>query len=268
MLDLYVGYDERELDVASRDMTSFQTPFGAQRLTTLPMGWSNSVPVFHDDVTFILQAEIPDTTIPYIDDVPVIGPESSYPLPDGTHERLAENPGIRRYVWEHMQDVNRIVQRMKHAGGTFSGKKFLCASPEFVAVGHRCTPEGRLPEKGCMDAVLNWGPCKTVSEVRSFLGTVGVARIFIPNFGKKASPLVKLTRKDVPFEWGPPQDQAMDDLKQALLDSPALRAIDYESENPVVLAVDTSSIAVGYQLCQEDVNDPGSGTTIGSGPSR
>ena len=50
-LDLYVGYDEREIDEASRDLTTFQTPFGAHRLVTLPMGWANSVPIFHDDVT-------------------------------------------------------------------------------------------------------------------------------------------------------------------------------------------------------------------------
>jgi hypothetical protein len=46
MLDLYVGYDERALAESSRDLTTFQTPFGAQRLTKLPMGWCNSVPIF------------------------------------------------------------------------------------------------------------------------------------------------------------------------------------------------------------------------------
>jgi len=45
MLDLYVGYDERLLAEESRDMTTFQTPFGALRLVTLPMGWTNSVPM-------------------------------------------------------------------------------------------------------------------------------------------------------------------------------------------------------------------------------
>ena len=52
ILDLYVGYDERALDERSRDYTTFQTPFGAMRLVTLPMGWTNSVPIFHDDVTY------------------------------------------------------------------------------------------------------------------------------------------------------------------------------------------------------------------------
>ena len=37
ILDLYVGYDERALDERSRDYTTFQTPFGAFRLVTLPM---------------------------------------------------------------------------------------------------------------------------------------------------------------------------------------------------------------------------------------
>ena len=71
MLDLYVGYDERALAESLRDYTTFQSPFGALRLTTLPMGWTNSIPIFHDNVTFILQAKTPHITIPYIDDVPV-----------------------------------------------------------------------------------------------------------------------------------------------------------------------------------------------------
>ena len=94
MLDLYVGYDERALAESSRDCTTFQSPFGALRLTTLPMGWTNSVPIFHDDVTFILQAETPHVTIPYIDNVPIRGPASRYILPSGEPETIPENPGI------------------------------------------------------------------------------------------------------------------------------------------------------------------------------
>jgi len=55
ILDLYVGYDKRVLAERSRDLTTFQTPFGALRLVTLPMGWTNSVPIFHDAVTYILR---------------------------------------------------------------------------------------------------------------------------------------------------------------------------------------------------------------------
>ena len=79
---------------SSCDYMTFQTHYGALRLVTLPMGWTNSVPIFHDDVTYILQSEIPHLTIPYIDDVPVKGPSSCYMLDDGTYETIPENTGI------------------------------------------------------------------------------------------------------------------------------------------------------------------------------
>jgi len=52
------------------------------------------VPVFHDDVTYILQPEIPHLTIPYIDDVPVKGPISRYLGKDGKYETIEENKGL------------------------------------------------------------------------------------------------------------------------------------------------------------------------------
>ena len=41
----------------------------------------------------------------------------------------------------------------------------------------------------------------------------------------------------------------MEELKETLANSPALRAIDYESEK-VILAVDSSVVGVGYILLQ------------------
>jgi len=62
MLDLYIGYDEQILAESSHNLTTFQMPFRMLRLMTLPMGWMNLVPIFHDDVTYILQPEIPEVT--------------------------------------------------------------------------------------------------------------------------------------------------------------------------------------------------------------
>jgi hypothetical protein len=50
MLDLYIGYDKRLIAELSRDYTTFRTPFGTLQLVTLPMGWTNLVPIFHDGV--------------------------------------------------------------------------------------------------------------------------------------------------------------------------------------------------------------------------
>jgi hypothetical protein len=256
MLDLFVGYDERALAEVSRDFTTFQTPFGALRLTTLPMGWTNSVPIFHDDVTHILQPEIPHLTVPYIDDVPIKGPRTDYRNEDGTYETITENPGIRRFVWEHFQGVNRVLQRMKYSGGTFSGFKSVLCAREITVLGHRCTPEGRLPDPTRVAKISNWGELFDLSDVRAFIGTMGVCRMFIRNFAHRAHHLVKLTRNNIPFEYGPEQVSAQNDLKEALLSSPALRPIDYTNGSPVILSVDTSYIAVGYILGQCDLETP------------
>ena len=126
-------------------MTTFQTPFGDLRLVTLPMGWTNSVPIFHDNVTFILQPEILDVTVPLINDVAIKEPKSRYQLDDGLYEMIPKNPGIRRFVWEHIQNMNRVVQCMKYCGGTFSRHKTTLCAAEIMVVGHRCTYDGRLP---------------------------------------------------------------------------------------------------------------------------
>ena len=139
---------------------------------------------------------------------------------------------------------------MKYSGGTFSGKKLLVCAREITVVGHVCTPKGHVPDPVKVDKIVNWGPCTDLSEVRAFLGTIGVVRLFIRNFARLAHPLTSLTRKDAPFVFGLEQISAQDVLKTAL------RPIDYASDSPVILGVNTSSIVVGYLLCQCEADNP------------
>src|SRR5277367_5214467 len=170
---------------------------------------------------------------------------------------LSPRPSFhRRFVWEHFQDLNHVVQHMKYSGGTFSGyKSFLCRS-EITVLGHRCTYEGRLPDQSRVSKIIKWGPCTDLTDVRAFLGTIRVCRLFIRNFSHRAHHLIKLTCKGTEWVFGPDQLSAMSDLKEAVLSSPALHPIDYESSSPVILSVDTSHIAVGYILSQCSADNP------------
>jgi hypothetical protein len=250
LLDLFVSFDQRSLDERCRDLTTFQTPLGAKRLTSVPMGYTNATQIMHGDVTHILQDEIPHVTIPFIDDVPVKGPLTRYELQDGGYETIPGNPGIRRFVWEHMNNLNRVLQRMKSYGGTFNGKKLSVCVPDAVIVGHRCTYEGRIPDDSHVQKIRDWPACRSLTEARAFLGTCGVLRIFIRDYAKISRAINLLTRKDVPFEWTEAQDESMGLLKRAILDSPSLRPIDYRCGRPAILAVDSSIYAVGFYLSQ------------------
>ena len=78
----------------------------------------------------------------------------------------------------------------------------------------------------------------------------------ISNFALRAHDLQKMTWKEAPFEWGPKQIASMDAVKEGVMQAKALKPIDYEHQGAVVLAVDTSYIAVGFYIYQEDIDDP------------
>lgn len=154
-------------------------------------------------------------------------------------------------MWEHLQNVNRVLQRIGNVGGTFSGKKAYLCVPEVVVVGHRCTYEGRVPEESRVQKIKDWPRCETVTNVRGFLGTCGLVRMFVKDFGKMARPLNDLLRKGADFVWEEAQEDAMRKLKDAVINSPALVPIDYGSEREVILAVDSSWIGVGFVILQK-----------------
>ena len=48
-------------------------------------------------------------TRPYANDVPIKGPKTRYKLEGGGYETHPDNPGVRHFVWEHLNNVNRIL---------------------------------------------------------------------------------------------------------------------------------------------------------------
>ena len=173
-------------------------------------------------MTFILQDEIPDVANIFIDDLPIKGPTSQYLDSNGDPETLSDNPGIRRFIWEHAADVHQIMHRIKCAGGTFSAKKTQICRPEVVIVGQKCTPEGHSPEDDRVTKIINWPPLKTPKEVRGFLGLCGTVRIWIKDFSTYAKPLSELYHVGKEFVWDARRQEAFQTLKEKVSSAPAL----------------------------------------------
>ena len=252
VLDMYWGFHARILHEDSRDMTAFQTPLGVLRIVSLPMGYTNSPAEFQACMMFILQDEVPEKAGVFIDDIPIKGPPTKYLGTDGQPERLTQNPGIRRYIWEHLNDVHRILHRIGEAGGTVSGKKMQLCLPEVEIVGHKCSSHGREPINTRTKKVIQWPRPANLKEVRGFLGLCGTVRIWIKDYSQIAKPLVDLTRKDAEFIWGPAQEEAFLRLKRLITQAPALKPIDYTCDRKVYLSVDSSIHGIGFILSQED----------------
>ena len=66
---------------------------------------------------------------------------------------------------------------------------------EVSFLGHIVSAKGIRVDPTKTEAVVNWKPPRSVTEVRSFLGLVGYYRRFVKGFSVTASPLTKLLRK-------------------------------------------------------------------------
>jgi hypothetical protein len=156
---------------------------GEIKVTTLAQSESleavcdNLMQIMRGDVTHILQDKVSAMAAPFIDDVSVKGPATWYKLADRTYKTIAENPGIHQSIWEHMGNMNQILQRMKANRGTFNRKKLVICTPEATVVGHLCSYNGRILGKAYVQWILDWLDCQNVSDVRSFMGTCGMLNI-------------------------------------------------------------------------------------------
>ena len=267
VLDLYWGFDARKMDETSRDMTAFYCPIGLLRLTSLPTGFTNSPSEFQECMVFIFNEEIVKQVMNvFIDDAPIRGPITTYPDDNGNPAVLPERPEIRRYIWEHAIDLNRILHRLIEAGGTFSGKKLQICQPKVTILGQEVGVEGRKPDAGRVKTITNWPTPKNVKEARQFMGLCGTVRIWIPNYSQIASSITSLWRKGVEFVWTEEQEAAFEALKEYVTTAPVLTSIDYTCDRPIVLSVDSSYMGVGMILSQIDTEGRKRPTRYGSLP--
>ena len=73
-----------------------------------------------------------------------------------------------------------------------------------------------------VEAVMSWERQKSVFETRSFLVLVGYYRRFIEDFSRLAISMMRLTRKEVKFEWIDSYEKTFRELKRRLTSFPIL----------------------------------------------
>ena len=93
---------------------------------------------------------------------------------------------------------------LTNAPTSFKEVSFLC---------HIVSAYGIRVDLAKNEAVVSWKPPRNVTEVRSFLGLVGYYRRFVQGFSIIASPLTRLLRKGVKFEWDDKCQSSFERLK-------------------------------------------------------
>jgi hypothetical protein len=243
--DLYSGYDQFQLAVESRDLTTMWTPLGLVRMCTLPQGGTNSVAHMVNAMNKVLRDCIPDITMLFLDDIPIKG------CPVEEKEETVRTDGCRRFVETHIDDCKKVLQRLEDARITFSGEKSAFGQPEILVVRHLCGPYGQKPSPTKVEAISAMkDDCRSVTEVWRFLGACAFYHIWIPHYAHVAEPLYGLLKKAWKFEWTAEHTDSVWRM-EALATASALRKGVYGNGVPIYVTVDTSPTGIGWVISQE-----------------
>ena len=196
LLDLLSGYDPCILAPASRDMTAFMTLFGLLRMTTLPHGYTNGVQGFDKVIGKVLKDAISENCgKPCIDNVAVKPVSRSHYLnKEGTLEEVV--PGVRKYVLEAIISLDKVLADIERAVATISGEKSEVLKSSLKVIAYICRQDGRTPQQVKIQRIVDWPSCKTVTDIKAFIGMCVYYRVRIQGFSVIAEPLFRLTRKN------------------------------------------------------------------------
>lgn len=98
-----------------------------------------------------------------MDDIGVKGPKTDY----GGEEIL---PGVRRFMAEHIVNIDHVLADVERANAVVSGLKSQWCQPALRLVGFVCDSNGRHPQAAKIRAIVEWPACRNVRDVRAFLG--------------------------------------------------------------------------------------------------
>ena len=228
VIDLASGFYQIPLDENTKHKSAFITHQGVFQFKRLPFGLMNSHISFQSLMTKVLQSLLWSTALVYIDDVIIFS----------------------RSFTQHLHDLDLVFSKLREAKLTLQPTKCNFACKQVKYLGHIINKDGIQVDPDKTQAISTFPIPKCPKQVKSFLGVCNYYRKFIQGYAKLASPLTKLTAKDIQFSWGEEQNYAFQTLKQRLLSAPILVYPDFHK--PFIISTDASDQAIGYVLGQRD----------------
>lgn len=225
LLDASNGFWQLKLDESSADLCTFITPYGRYRFKRVPFGVASAPEEFHRIISQMF--ENIEGVVTYLDDICVWGDSI-----EQLHKRLIT-----------------VLNTARNNGMKLNETKCKFFCDEILFVGHKFSADGVTPDPSKVQAIKAMERPKCVKDLQRLLGMCNYLSKFIINYSKITAPLRILLKKDTVFTWDSIQETAFSELKSSMSTSPCLAYFD--TNNDVVLSVDSSSVAIGVVLIQD-----------------
>lgn len=229
-LDVVAAFHKMRIKEGHEERTAFRTRYGLYEWIVCPFGLSNAPAAFQRFINSVLRPFLDDFATAYMDDILIFS--------DGSRQ-------------DHIAKVRRVLKALAEAGLYLDPKKCAFATKEVKYIGFIIKAgEGIACDPEKLRAIREWEAPSQLKGVRSFLGFCNYYRNFIPNFTTIAEPLLRLTKKDVPFQWDNYQEEAFQRLKKCFEEVPILAP--WDPEKKTIVEADCSGFATGGVLSQEN----------------
>ncbi|CAI7917718.1 unnamed protein product, partial [Closterium sp. NIES-54] len=189
-LDLRSGYWQIKMADNSIHKTAFCTRYGSYEYLVMPFGLCNAPAMFQTEMNHILRPLLDECVVVYLDDI------------------LIYSKNMKEHV-EHLRKVFEILRKNK-LYVKLSKSDFALKKVQFL--GHMVSAEGVHVDPRKIEAVKKWKVPENMKELQQFLGFTNYHNRFVPQYAKIAAPLTDLLKKDTPFKWDTPHQQAMEQL--------------------------------------------------------
>ncbi|QRW20747.1 Retrotransposable element Tf2 protein [Rhizoctonia solani] len=226
-LDLRWGYNNVQIQEGDEWKTAFRTKYGLFEYLVMPFGLTNAPAAFQHFMNNLFRNLIDVTVVIYLDNILI----------------FSKNPK------DHPTHVKEVLSRLmeNQLFCKISKCHFHVTTVDYLGI--VILPAGFSMDQKKIEAVTTWPTPRTVKQVQAFLGFVNYLCRFIPNFSSVARPLHNLTRKENTWTWGTLEEEAFQELKSLVTQSPVL--VHSNPELPYYLETDASGVAMGAVLSQQ-----------------
>lgn len=245
VFDLKSGYFQLEIEEAHKHRTAFSVgPLGFYEFNRMPFGLAGAPASFQRAMEICTGELNLKELLIYLDDII-------------SHARTFE---------EHLERLDRLLQRLLSFGLKISPKKCQIVREEVLYLGHMVGRDGIRADTEKIRVLLEWPKPKTLKDLQTFLGFCGYYRKFVEHFARKSRPLNELlggrtskirdrsrAARD-PVPWTQQCERAFQQLIEALTHPPVLAYADYEKV--FELHVDASTEGLGAVLYQHQNGEP------------
>jgi hypothetical protein len=228
-LDLKAGYLQVGLHPDSRYITTFCTHLGLFQYKRLNFGVNVASEYFQKEIEIVLQSLPGQFNIS--DDIIVFGKDQA----------------------EHDVRLAAVLERLNSAGLTLNVEKCEFSKTDMDFFGIRVTAEGITMQEHKFAALKHAKAPTSASEVRSLLGLASYSSRFITDYATTVAPLRELTQKNVPWRWTEVEQEAFENLKDAVINKTTAY---FDKNRKTELVIDASPVGLAAALIQYDEKKP------------